>query len=356
MTRIMTLLASASVLALSGCQYLGSDAELEPAVADTPPPVEKVVEDVIEIETVETVKTPMPELSNADALQAVLDAQPDEVKARYGARHPAETMAFFGIEPGMTVVEVLPGGGWYSKILMPYLGSGGTLVGAQYPADMWAKILPNPDPERVAARIESSAKWAETAAEWGIEGGPAIKNYHLTTLDDAKVDVADAALLIRALHNLNRADDDHSTMTAAIAETYRILKPGGVVGVVQHRAPDANSDEWAVGNAGYLKQGYVVSAFEAAGFVLEEASEMNANALDVPSEDDIVWRLPPTRFGSEEDTPERASVDAIGESDRMTLKFRKPAAKSVEVTVETIVEKTVEDAVEAVEDMASDAS
>ncbi len=357
MTRILTLMATTSVFVLANCSTYGaSDGELEPVVVDTPPPVEKIVEIVEEVEMVEAADSAMPDLSSAEILQAVLDAQPDEVKARYGARHPAETMAFFGIEPGMIVVEALPGGGWYSKILMPYLGSGGTIVGAQYPEDMWAKILPDPTPERIAARIESSANWAETAAEWGIENGPAIKNYHLTTLDESKVAVADAALFIRALHNINRADEDQSTMTASIAETFRILKPGGVVGVVQHRAPEANSDEWAVGSAGYLKQSNVVSAFEAAGFVLEEASEMNANALDMPSESDIVWRLPPVLGRYEEGTPEYDAMVAIGESDRMTLKFRKPAAESVEITAETIVEKTMDDAVKAVEDAVSDAS
>jgi len=113
--------------------------------------------------------------------------------------------------------------------------------------------------------------------------------------------------------------------TATIEETFNTVKPGGVVGVVQHRGPEGNSDGWANGDAGYLKQSRVVEAFEAAGFVLEASSEINANPADVPSNEDVVWRLPPSTGTTEEGTPERAAMEAIGESDRMTLLFRKPA-------------------------------
>ena len=135
-----------------------------------------------------------------------------------------------------------------------------------------------------------------------------------------------AVLFIRALHNLNRfSAGETDYMGDTLAETYRILKPGGIVGVVQHSAPDANNDDWANGSNGYLKTSAVVAAFEAAGFELEASSDVNANPADVPSEEDFVWRLPPTLAGTEEGTPERDANAAIGESNRMTLKFRKPA-------------------------------
>lgn len=261
------------------------------------------------------------------ALDAALAAQPDEAKARYGARNPGETLAFFGIEPGMTVVEALPGGGWYSKILIPYLGPEGQLIGAHYPDNIWPVLFgENADPERIAGRIESADGWAAGAREWFGEDGADIQQYKMTDGQVAEnAGTVDAVLFIRALHNLSRAEETLGTMSGAIAEAYDLLKPGGVVGVVQHRGPEGNSDDWAVGGAGYLKQGLVIAAFEAAGFELDATSEINANPLDRPGEEDIVWRLPPSTATTQEGTPERAAVEAIGESDRMTLRFRKPA-------------------------------
>lgn len=351
MKNYLTLMASASLLALSGCAALsGYTGEREPVVVDMPPPapetvveVEKEVEVVVEVEA---------EPTNAERLQAILDSQPDEVKARYDARHPADTIAFFEVEPGTVVVEALPGGGWYTKILMPYIGSGGALVGAQYPDDLWPKILPNLSEEGLATRVANSAGWADRAKEWVGEDGPKVKSYYMSGMEDGHEGHVDTALFIRALHNLNRADEDLSTIKATLAETYTLLKPGGIVGVVQHRAPETNSDEWADGSSGYLKQSHVIALFEEAGFELVATSEINANAKDVPTEEDFVWRLPPTRARTEEGTPERAAVDAIGESDRMTLKFRKPVTE----TVADVVEETVVEAVEAVEAAVDEAS
>ena len=261
------------------------------------------------------------------SLSTVLEAQPDEAKARYGARNPAQTLAFFEIEPGMTVVEALPGGGWYSKILIPYLGPEGQLIGAHYPDAIWPVLFgENADPERIAGFVARADGWAAGAREWYGDEGAAIDQFKMT---DGQVSenagAVDAVLFIRAMHNLSRAESEIGVMSGAIAEAYDLLKPGGVVGVVQHRGPEGNSDEWAVGNAGYLKQSAVIAAFETAGFELDATSEINANPLDVPGEQDVVWRLPPSRATTEEGTLERAAVDAIGESDRMTLRFRKPA-------------------------------
>lgn len=267
---------------------------------------------------------PVTEVTKVDysaALAAVLEAQPDEAKARFDARNPAETLVFFGIEPGMTVAEALPGGGWYSKILMPYLGPEGTLVGAHYPDDLWANFgFPE---ERTKAFIERSNGWVASTEEWGIENGAVVMDYKITTAPEDMAGTVDAVLFIRALHNLNRFNDKGGYMDKALAETYTMLKPGGIVGVVQHRGPEGNSNEWATGANGYLKQSDVISQFEAAGFELIGTSEINANVKDVPSNEDIVWRLPPSLNGTEEGTPERAAREAIGESDRMTLKFRK---------------------------------
>lgn len=257
------------------------------------------------------------------ALEAVLAAQPDEVKARYDARNPAATMAFFGIEPGMTVAEALPGGGWYSKIIMPYLGEEGTFAGAHYPDDLWARF--GFGEEWTAKRVEATAKWPSQVEEWGVENSPVVASYKLTAMPVELEGSMDAILFIRALHNLNRFNADAGYMDATLAEAYKALKPGGIVGVVQHSGPETNSDEWASGANGYLKKSAVVAAFEAAGFELVGESDINANPNDVPTEDEFVWRLPPSLNGTEEGTPERAAVEAIGESNRMTLKFKKPS-------------------------------
>jgi len=284
--------------------------------------VEETVEAVTE--QVQDVVEEVTEMTAEAKLAAILAAQPDEVQARYGARNPAETLAFFGIEPGMVVAEALPGGGWYSKILLPYLGEDGVLVGAHYPDDLWGRF--GFGDEWTATRIEGSANWPTQAAEWGIEGGAKIKSVQLTKMPAEADGKLDAILFIRALHNLNRfTTDETKYMGDTLAEAYRVLKPGGIVGVVQHRAPDGNSDEWANGSAGYLKEAAVIASFEAAGFELVDSSALNANANDVPTEEEFVWRLPPTFAASEEDSAEQAAFEAIGESYRMTLKFRKPA-------------------------------
>lgn len=319
----------ALALVLGGCtaldNYVGTD---ETAVAEETEVVvvevtTEVVEEKVE-ETAQAVVEEVAEVTSEAKLAAILEAQPDEVKARYGARNPAETLAFFGIEPGMKVAEALPGGGWYSKILLPYLGEDGALVGAHYPDELWP--LFGFGEEWAATRIEGTANWPNQAAEWGIEGSAKIKSYQLTKMPEGASDKLDAVLFIRALHNLNRFSTDETDYIGdTLAETYRVLKPGGIVGVVQHRAPDENSDEWADGSNGYLKEAALITAFEAAGFELVDSSDLNANPADVPSEEEFVWRLPPVLVGTEEGTPERAAYEAVGESNRMTLKFRKPA-------------------------------
>ncbi len=344
MKTTMTILASVSVFALAGCetypwQTADTTASIDAAEATVTEEVETV--EMTAVEPVEQATETVDMPSAEEKLQAILAAQPDEVQARYDARHPAETLAFFGIEPGMKVMEALPGGGWYTKILMPYIGSEGAIVGAHYPDEIWVKIIPNADEERIAGFVERTATWGDTAKEWVGEDGPEVGSYQMTKLPEDKADKVDAALFIRALHNLHRTEASDHYMSKTIAETYRIVKPGGIVGVVQHRAPESNSDEWADGNAGYLKQSLVIAAFEDAGFIFKGSSEINANANDLPSEEDIVWRLPPTRAGA--DTEEkRAVVDAIGESDRMTLKFVKPKLATQAVMQKTAYEAETE--------------
>jgi len=327
-------LAGASValaMVLGGCVAIdGTETAEVDAAEETVAAAEETVDEAVEevVEEAQAMADDMAqevkEVDSKATLAAVLAAQPEEVQARFGARNPAETMAFFGIEPGMTVAEALPGGGWYSKILMAYLGEEGTLIGAHYPDDLWPQF--GFGDEWVATRIEATANWPNQAAEWNVAGAGAIGSTLLTAMPEEASGQVDAVLFIRALHNLNRfTSEENDYMGDTLAETFRVLKPGGVVGVVQHSGPEANSDEWADGSNGYLKESAVIAAFEAAGFELAGSSDINANSADVPTNEEFVWRLPPSTASTEEGTPEREAMDAIGESNRMTLKFVKPA-------------------------------
>jgi predicted methyltransferase len=262
--------------------------------------------------------------SPSTRLAAVLAEQPEEVKARYEWRHPQETLLFFGIEPGMDVVEVLPGGGWYSRILLPYLGSDGTLIGADYALDMWPSFG-FMDDEALAKKETWPEDWSAEASGWAGEDGAAVKAFQMGALPAAMEGSADAIVFIRALHNLARFEDEGGFLTEAVENAYRVLEPGGIAGVVQHKAPAGVSDDWADGNRGYLKEEFVISTFEAAGFEFVESSAINENPADQPGAEDIVWRLPPSLMTSRNDEEAAAAFRAIGESNRMTLKFRKPA-------------------------------
>ena len=254
------------------------------------------------------------------ALDTVLAAQSSEARARYPARNPKETLEFFGIEPGMTVAEVLPGGGWYSKILLSYLGEDGHLVGINYPMDVFASFSWM-TPESLQEREKWPQTWPEKARAWGDENSASISAYAFDGIPESLGRSADAIVFIRALHNLARFNDKTGSLDKALAASYRLLKPGGILGVVQHQAREDRSDDWSDGSSGYIKQSFVVEQMEKAGFELVAESDINANELDQAKEGDIVWRLLPSLRGSDETKEARR---AIGESNRMTLKFQKP--------------------------------
>jgi len=266
-------------------------------------------------------KTSAPIAVDTVTLASVLESQPEKTQARYQYRNPGKTLEFFGIAPGMKVAEALPGGGWYSKILIPYLGPEGELVGIDYSTEMWSEFS-FATPEFIESKANWATDWSAKANDW-VEGGAPVSGLTFEGEGAPKGEI-DAILFIRALHNFNRFEVDGGYMTSAVALSYDMLKSGGIVGVVQHRAPESASDEWADGSKGYLKQSTVIATFEAAGFELVESSEINANPKDIPGEGDVVWRLPPTLSGVGDDAVLKAERLAIGESDRMTLKFRKP--------------------------------
>jgi predicted methyltransferase len=228
-----------------------------------------------------------------------------EQRARDQYRRPAETLAFWGLRPGATVVEIGPGEGWWTEILAPYAArTGGRYVMA---------LGTSPAADQFAARL---------AAKPEIYGQPARATFtaQANTLEPAS---ADMILVARAFHNWARTDGATDRNMAAFAAA---LKPGGVLAVEQHRAP-AGADPKA--GTGYVPESYVIEAAQRAGLMLDARSELNANPKDTRDHPFGVWTLPPVRRAAQDGrtltAEERARYDAIGESDRMTLRFRKPA-------------------------------
>ncbi len=302
-------LLSASALALVACG--GGDGEPAADVA----PADAVVEEAASEEPASAV--------DVDALSAVVAALPEDAAARVPYRHPVETLTLFGIEPGMTVVDTLPGNPWYSGILIDYLGPDGKVVGADYSPEMWTYFGEfSPEP---GAKDNWPAEWIERAEGWrDADTDASVGAVQFGAVPDDMAGTVDVVLQVRSLHHFHRLEDEGEFLTEAVADMMTLLKPGGHVGVVQHRAPEDSPDEWATGDNGYVKQSSLIAAFEAGGFELVEASEINANPMDQPTVDDFVWRLPPTLATSREDEALKAQYEAIGESDRMTLLFRKP--------------------------------
>ncbi len=261
-------------------------------------------------------------LSDADKKQlvAITQSMPAEHQARYAARHPVETLEFFGIKPGDTVVEALPGGGWYTKILLPYLGTQGKLIAVDYSLDMWPEFGGFATPEFIAQRKAWPAQFAIDSKTWGGANGAKGEAYTFADMPAELTGKVDAVLFIRALHNLARFDAKGNYLKQALAETHRVLKSGGVVGIVQHAMAEDKPDAWADGNRGYLKRSMLISTMTAAGFELVGESDINKNPKDDPQADDNVWRLPPSLNTSED---QKAKNIAIGETNRVTLLFRK---------------------------------
>ena len=264
---------------------------------------------------------------DAAKLKSVMaDARREQDRARDPYRHTAQTLAFFGIAPDMEVAEVLPGGGWYTRVLLPYLTPDGGWYGLNY-----SLRLNEASAARAGRTLSDSQRakilaWPKTYPGVAAKFGPphaAIKGAMLFDAipDDIK-GTLDGVLYFRALHHLNRFDP--AIFKAAIADSYALLKPGGIVGVVQHRAKEdyGDKDYDTSGNKGYMKQSYVIDMFEKGGFLLDGESEMNANPEDSADYEGGVWTLPPSLRGK--DKSMRDHYRAIGESDRMTLRFRKP--------------------------------
>ena len=261
-----------------------------------------------------------PEISGS-SLDQLIAARSEQDRARDGARHPVETLAFFQVEAGMTVAEALPQGGWYTRILAPYLGRRGTLYGVNYSDEIWS-LFGFMDEKEIAANIAETKKFPADVKKM-TDNGIETRGFTFSSVPEKAYKTVDRFLIIRAMHNLNRFEGKVGALSQALSAVRVLLKEDGLVGVVQHRIPETADDAGADGSRGYLKQSAVIAMFEQAGFELVDTSEINANPKDRPGPKEIVWRLTPSLSGSGDDPERKAAMQAIGESDRMTLLFKK---------------------------------
>jgi predicted methyltransferase len=250
-----------------------------------------------------------------DRTSAALDAalagthRSDANRARDAYRHPKETLAFFGFRDDMTVLELWPGAGWYTEVLAPALQDHGQLIVAHL------------DPAASAYAKRSRTAYDEKLAKDPDLYGK-VKVVVLqppSQYDLGPANSVDMVLTFRNLHNWMQS----GSLEQVFAAAYRVLKHGGTFGIVEHRAkPDA--DDATVAKSGYVREQYAIQMAERAGFQFVGKSEINANPRDTKDYPEGVWTLPPTyRLGD----VDRAKYQAIGESDRMTLKFIKPKGK-----------------------------
>lgn len=245
---------------------------------------------------------PSPQLKAAVAASTRTPA--NVARDRY--RHPAETLAFFGVQPRDTVVELWPGGGWYTEILAPYVKQGG--------GTLWAAA---PWPNGVKGVQSLQAKDAALYGGVKLAAFPALDPAAPRVPDNS----ADVVMTFRNIHNWKMGKEDISA--TAFKQIFAMLKPGGTLGVVEHRLPES-ADAGREKTSGYVKVSTVKQLAAAAGFKFVGASEVNANPKDKADYPKGVWTLPPNYAEKDVD---RAKYEAIGESDRMTLKFMKPAAR-----------------------------
>lgn len=298
--RFACLSALAAVAALSGCSKQPEQA------AQTPPAAES---------TQPAASDPLVASINGEWRSA-------EDKARDQYRHPKESLEFWGLAPGMTVLEVQPGGGWWSDILAPYAKA----TGGKYYAT--AADLQNPELSEAARKSRADFE-ARFAAKPDVYGQVQLVNFGARSAPLPE-NTFDLILSARSFHNWMSA----GVTDKFLKDFYGALKPGGIFAIEQHRANPGQQDPKA--ENGYVTEEYVIEQAKKAGFELVDRSEINANPKDTKDHPFGVWTLPPTKRtrpyseGADANDPkfDRSKYDAIGESDRMTLKFRKPASGS----------------------------
>jgi predicted methyltransferase len=294
--------AMASAALLGGCAYLPFGAEK----AEAPAPQVQAAAPAIEPALASVIAGPQ---------------RSAEHKSRDADRRPAEALTFWGLKPGMTVIELQPGGeAWWTEILAAHAHkTGGRYIAGH--AD-----LANPKISDGAKKARADFE-AQFAAQPDVYGKIEVVGFGPVSAALGPANSADFVLTARSIHGWLRFE----MAGKAFKDVFDVLKPGGMLAVEQHRAPDSQTDvKWMIDN-GYVSEAKVIELATAAGFVLDAKSEINANPKDTKDHPFGVWTLPPTKrtapFGQPDNAAfDRAKYDAIGESDRMTLRFKKPAA------------------------------
>ncbi|HSE11446.1 MAG TPA: methyltransferase [Rudaea sp.] len=249
----------------------------------------------------------------AQKLDQVLagDWRSDSNKARDQYRHPKQTLEFFGVKPGMTLIELTPGGGWYAEILAPLFKGSGNYIAAI--------VTPKKKEGEDAQDMDALSK--KFAGDPGHYSEAKVEQFDLKAPNLGAPGSADMVVTFRNVHNWVMADAAPGMFKAC----FDVLKPGGVFGVVDHRAAPG-ADLGKIKKSGYLPEDYVIKLATDAGFKLEAKSEVNANPKDDRDHPEGVWTLPPTLALKDKD---KDKYLAIGESDRMTLKFVKPGSDAI---------------------------
>lgn len=306
-----TLLASMLTLALAACQPAETPQTAAPAPAPAP--------------AAEPAATPPPPPASnpSDAFAAKLAEviagahRSDANKARDSFRHPQETLSFFGLAVGQTVIEITPGGGWYTEILAPTMMNDGRYVAAI--------IDPNSVASEGAKAYYSKNNQAfrdKLAANPDLYGQAEIVEISMAAPSFGADNSADLVVTFRNVHNWVGQD----ATQAMFDGFFKVLKPGGVLGVVEHRAKaDETRELKEVAKTGYFPESAVIEMATKAGFQLADKSEINANPNDTKDHPNGVWTLPPSLNMKDVPEADHEKYKAMGESDRMTLKFVKPA-------------------------------
>jgi predicted methyltransferase len=293
MNRFIVTAAAIAALSLAACAAEEeADNATGPEIEESAAPEEEAAE--VEIDR------------SLDAILAS-DVRSDDDRARDAYRHPKATLEFFGLEPTMNVVEIWPSRGYYMDIVAPYVAGQGVYVYVGFDRNAEAEYV-----QRIYAAVDE-----KLAANADYYGEIVETTMTQESFDIAPEGSADMVLTFRNVHSWMRGGYAPQVFDAM----FKALKPGGVLGLVAHRGnPDVDQDPKA--ENGYVNQDVVIEMAEAAGFQLADSSEVNANALDTKDYPQGVWTLPPSfRLGDED----KEKYSAIGESDRMTLKFVKPA-------------------------------
>ena len=245
-------------------------------------------------------------------------------KARDQFRHPRETLEFFGVTPSSKVVELAPGGGWYTEVIAPLVRDSGkltiTIADPAGPEGYYGTRQAKAFLERQKAEADVFGKVETAQIDYGFVTDDAGKltGVKINGMNLGAPGSADVVLTFRSSHGWYNRE----ALALVYKAAFDVLAPGGVFGVVQHRAAEG-ADPSATAKQGYVPEATIIAAAEAAGFQLAEKSEVNANPKDTKDYPKGVWTLPP---GLAEKDVDREKYTAIGESDRMTLKFVKPGA------------------------------